>query len=74
MCEVRYLKILEQFKKNKLKKNMFNMSMLAVLLDAKQYWWMQVLKISTGFDNQTIKFDTISIFNFQDEISLFYLQ
>lgn len=35
MCEVRYLKILEQFKKNKLKKNMFNMSMLAVLLDAK---------------------------------------
>lgn len=53
---------------------MFNMSMLAVLLDAKQFWWMQVLKISTGFDNQTIKFDTISIFNFQDEISLFYLQ
>lgn len=35
MCEVRYLKILEQFKKNKFKKNMFNMSMLAVLLDAK---------------------------------------
>lgn len=35
MCEVRYLKILEQFKKNKLNKNMFNMSMLAVLLDAK---------------------------------------
>lgn len=53
---------------------MFNMSMLAVLLDAKQCWWMQVLKISTGFDYQTIKFDTISIFNFQDEISLFYLQ
>lgn len=49
---------------------MFNMSMLAVLLDAKQCWWMQVLKISTGFDYQTIKFDTISIFNFQDEISI----